>query len=277
MRNAATNRVQVGRFLVDLYTHEIRKDGTRIRLIGQPFDILSVLLSRPGELVTREELRMRLWPGDTFVDFDHGLNAAVNKLRETLSDSADNPRFVETLPRRGYRFIANVERLDARNQSAGMLSIAEHAANVPANCDAAQPRVSSKPELAANSQRETSGASGRLKLWLSPILVAAVLLLVFFATNTRNKGPREALANAPASPMRMLAFTGPDEDAWQPAFSPDGKRIAFARWGTHEDSGIFVKQVGSDSQTQLTRDGHDRSPAWSSEGNTIAFSRWNDP
>src|SRR5499427_10459874 len=110
MRNAATKLVQFGPFLVDLYTHEIRKDGARIRLIGQPFDILSVLLSKPGELVTREELHERLWPGDTFVDFDHGLNAAVNKLREALSDSVDTPRYVETLPRRGYRFIATVEK-----------------------------------------------------------------------------------------------------------------------------------------------------------------------
>src|SRR5439155_7578458 len=93
----------------DLHTHEVRKDGIRIRLIGQPFDILAVLLNKPGELVTREELRMRIWTADTFVDFDHGLNAAVNKLRETLCDSADSPRFVETLPRRGYRLIVPVE------------------------------------------------------------------------------------------------------------------------------------------------------------------------
>src|SRR5215813_1706973 len=120
MRNPEANRVQFGPFVVDLHTHEVRKDGTRIRLIGQPFDILSVLLSKPGELVTREELRMRLWPGDTYVDFDHGLNAAVNKLRESLCDSADNPRFIETLPRRGYRFIAAVEPLDPEVGKAGM-------------------------------------------------------------------------------------------------------------------------------------------------------------
>jgi Tol biopolymer transport system component/DNA-binding winged helix-turn-helix (wHTH) protein len=278
MRNPATNRVQFGPFVVDLHTHEVRKDGTRIRLIGQPFDILSVLLSRPGELVTREELRMRLWPGDTFVDFDHGLNAAVNKLRETLCDSADHPRFVETLPRRGYRFIANVERLDAPIASARTSSTLGHETNVPANFGAAPPRISSRTELPPDSLRtpETSWASQRLKLWLSPIAIVAVLLLIFLAVNTRNKGPREALANSPASPMRMLAFTGPDEDAWQPAFSPDGKRIAFARSGTHEDSGIFLKQIGSNSQTQLTTNGHDRSPAWSPEGNAIAFSRWND-
>src|SRR5215475_14457042 len=117
MRNPASSRVKFGLFTVDLHTHEVLKNGIRIRLVGQPFDILAVLLSRPGELVTREELRMRLWPGDTFVDFDHGLNAAVNKLREALGDSADSPRFVETLPRRGYRFIVAVEPLDVADVS----------------------------------------------------------------------------------------------------------------------------------------------------------------
>src|SRR5262249_31246423 len=77
--------------------------------------------------------------------------------------------------------------------------------------------------------------------------------------------------------MRMLAFTGSDEDAWEPAFSPDGKRIAFARWGTVEDSGIFSKQIGAEQQIQLTNNGHDRSPIWSPDGKIIAFSRWVDP
>src|SRR5438309_8734201 len=104
-----SNRARFGPFEVDLHTHELWKFGTRLKLVGQPFEILAVLLSKPGELVTREELRTRLWPADTFVDFNHGLNAAVNKLREALSDSADEPRYVETLPRRGYRFIAAVE------------------------------------------------------------------------------------------------------------------------------------------------------------------------
>jgi cholera toxin transcriptional activator len=83
--------------------------GLKVRLTGQPFQILVILLERPGELVTREEVQKRLWPGGTFVDFDRGLNAAVNRVREALGDSAENPRFVETLPRRGYRFIGHVE------------------------------------------------------------------------------------------------------------------------------------------------------------------------
>ena len=97
-----------GVFEVDLKACELRKHGLRIKLPEQPFQVLVVLLEKPGEIVTREELRNRLWPGDTFVDFDHGLNNAVMRLREVLGDASENPRFVETIPRRGYRFIAPV-------------------------------------------------------------------------------------------------------------------------------------------------------------------------
>jgi TolB-like protein/DNA-binding winged helix-turn-helix (wHTH) protein/Flp pilus assembly protein TadD len=95
-------------FEVDLRAGELRKQGKRVKLQGQPFQVLAILMQRPGDVVTREELRSQIWPQDTFVDFDNSLNTAINKLREGLGDSADNPRFVETLPRRGYRFIAPV-------------------------------------------------------------------------------------------------------------------------------------------------------------------------
>ena len=97
-----------GTFEVDLRAGELRKQGKRIRLQEQPFQVLTVLLQRPGDVVTREELRSQIWPEDTFVDFDNSLSTAISKLREALGDSADNPRFVETLPRRGYRFLALV-------------------------------------------------------------------------------------------------------------------------------------------------------------------------
>lgn len=106
---AAVARIlHFGVFEVDLKACELRKHGLRLKLPEQPFQILVVLLEKPGEIVTREELRNRLWPGDTFVDFDHGLNNAVMRLREVLGDASENPRFVETIPRRGYRFIAPV-------------------------------------------------------------------------------------------------------------------------------------------------------------------------
>ena len=101
--------MRFGTFEVDLRLGELRKNGIRVKLTGQPFQILVILLEHPGDLVTREQLQGRLWPSDTFVDFDRGLNAAINRVREALGDSADNPRFVETLPRRGYRFIAPVD------------------------------------------------------------------------------------------------------------------------------------------------------------------------
>ena len=94
-----------GRFEVDIRTHELRRDGVRRRLQEQPFALLAVMLDHPGELLTRDELREHLWPQGTFVDFEHGLNAAIRRLRAVLGDDAEHPRFVETLPRRGYRFI----------------------------------------------------------------------------------------------------------------------------------------------------------------------------
>jgi cholera toxin transcriptional activator len=104
--------VRFGTFEADLAPGELRKNGVRVRLQEQPFQVLVALLERAGEMVTREDLRQRLWPSDTFVDFDHSLNTAVNKLREALGDTAANPRFVQTVARRGYRFIAPVELVE---------------------------------------------------------------------------------------------------------------------------------------------------------------------
>src|SRR6266853_6380921 len=109
MDESPTNRViSFGTFEADLRAGELRRNGRKFRLQEQPFQVLAMLLEHPGEIVTREELHSRLWPADTFVDFDHGLNAAVKRLRDALGDSAEDPRFVETLARRGYRFIAPV-------------------------------------------------------------------------------------------------------------------------------------------------------------------------
>ena len=94
---------------LDLQARELRKNGLKLKLQGQPLEILAMLLERPGEVVSRDQLRERLWPTDTFVDFDHGVNTAINRLREALGDSSNNLRFIETLPRRDYRFLASVE------------------------------------------------------------------------------------------------------------------------------------------------------------------------
>jgi TolB-like protein/Tfp pilus assembly protein PilF len=108
---------QFGRFALDVRSRELYKDGSRIRLQDQPFDVLLMLLEQPGEVLTRDELRRRLWPDGTFVDFEHGLNAAVKRLRAAIGDRADKPRFIETLPRLGYRFIATVQRIEGHSEA----------------------------------------------------------------------------------------------------------------------------------------------------------------
>jgi DNA-binding winged helix-turn-helix (wHTH) protein/Flp pilus assembly protein TadD len=106
---AGTRKTHFGAYELDLSSGELYKHGIRVKLQDQPFKILALLVERPGDVVTREELRQKLWPADTFVDFDTGLNSAIKKLRDVLADSAEEPRYIETLPRRGYRFIAHVE------------------------------------------------------------------------------------------------------------------------------------------------------------------------
>src|SRR5262245_32474895 len=110
--------IRFATFEVDLQTQELRKAGLRLKLSGQPFQVLAILLEQPGPFVTRDELQKRLWL-DTFVDVDHNLNTAINKIREALGDSSENPRFVETLPRRGYRFIGPVEKKDPTEMQVG--------------------------------------------------------------------------------------------------------------------------------------------------------------
>jgi len=104
-------RYRFGVFELDAATGELRRKGIRVKLHSQPFQVLALLLERPGEMLTREEICRELWPDGIFVDYEHGLNSAINRLREALGDKASNPRFIETLARRGYRFLASVERI----------------------------------------------------------------------------------------------------------------------------------------------------------------------
>ncbi|MGC2001208.1 MAG: winged helix-turn-helix domain-containing protein [Candidatus Acidiferrales bacterium] len=127
-------------YQVDLRTGELRKHGRKIRLAGRPFQILALLLEQPGELLTRKELQERLWPADTFVDFEHGVNAAMQTLRRALCDSHKNPRFIETLPRRGYRFIATVEKVQAAAATATSAPMAP-AQSIPPDVEQNPPAV----------------------------------------------------------------------------------------------------------------------------------------
>src|SRR5438046_10577946 len=142
-----------GVFEINIYSGELRKNGIRLRLSGQPFQVLAVLVERPGEVVTREELHSKLWPSDTFVDFDHGLNNTIARIREVLDDSSDTPRYVETIPRRGYRFIAPVSDSRPVAQSSvlsklsGEYTVARSGSSAVAAPDD-QRRLASRPRLA---------------------------------------------------------------------------------------------------------------------------------
>jgi cholera toxin transcriptional activator len=136
-----------GVFELDITAGELRKNGRKLRLQEQPFQILALLLERAGEVVTREELQQKLWPADTFVDFDHGLNTAVNKLREVLGDSASSPRFIETLARRGYRFTAPVHSGAQSNPQAD------------AEQGLARPAAPPARQIKQESQREADAAA----------------------------------------------------------------------------------------------------------------------
>lgn len=139
-----------GLFELDLSAGELRKSGVKLRLQGQPFQVLALLLERAGEVVTREELQQKLWPSDTFVDFDHSLNTAINKVREALGDSASSPRYVETLARRGYRFIAPVQADAFREAPSGgdrAIAYGESSAPTLAASDPYAPPVAMHPEL----------------------------------------------------------------------------------------------------------------------------------
>src|SRR5712664_3576856 len=144
--------LRFGVFEVDLRAGEVHKQGARIRLQEQPFHVLTLLLQRPGEVVNREKLRAQNWPADTFVDFDNGLDTSINKLREALGDSADNPRFIETLPRRGYRFIAPVTGADGTTRGTAT------------GASAAAPKRSRKIVVTATVAVLAAGIAGGL-LW----------------------------------------------------------------------------------------------------------------
>jgi cholera toxin transcriptional activator len=149
-----------GVFELDLNAGELRKSGVKMRLQGQPFQVLALLLERAGEVVTREELQQKLWPADTFVDFDHSLNTAINKVREALGDSASSPRFIETLARRGYRFIAPVQnpvQIPVQNPAQNNAQIPVAAAPPPAPAAPSSEIVSQPlhPELEVPIPRRT--------------------------------------------------------------------------------------------------------------------------
>jgi TolB-like protein/DNA-binding winged helix-turn-helix (wHTH) protein len=194
-----------GLFEVDCRTGELRKQGRQLKLRGRPFDILVLLLARGGDVITREELRQQLWQADTFVDFDHGLNSAINRLREALGDSAENPRFIETLPKRGYRFIAPIEV-----PSLGVPSAAPAAPPLPS----AAPPSSALIELTPSAPRQLSAPSRAILLLASGALAIAVVVAALYLRVARSPA-----ASSSRMTLAVLPFQNLSNDAEQEFFS----------------------------------------------------------
>ncbi len=192
-----------GLFEVDLRAGELRRQGTKVKLQEQPFQILARLIETPGEVVSRDELRQRLWPSDTFVDFDHSLNAAVRRLRDALGDSAENPRFVETIARRGYRFLAPIS-LSANGN--GLHEVSAFSA--------------------------APGSKSR-RWWIALSLVALILIVGGLLVGL-------TLAPHEARPIRVAQITANpvDDPVRAAAISPDGRYLAFA-----DDNGFYIRQI----------------------------------
>jgi Tol biopolymer transport system component/DNA-binding winged helix-turn-helix (wHTH) protein len=226
-------------FELDLAAGELRRNGAKVRLQEQPLQILITLLERPGELVRREELRAKLWPADTFVDFDHGLNAAVRRLRDALGDSAETPRFVETVARRGYRFIGPVQ---------GLMS------------------PTGEPCPLGGSETQ----SARKPQWLRIALVAGILLL---AVGTiwwflRPAQPKPQLTE------RRLTANPDDAPVTSGVISPDGKYLAFT-----DKTGFYLRQVdsGETHAVPLPKGFDAQAESWFPDSTHLVVSSVDDP
>jgi DNA-binding winged helix-turn-helix (wHTH) protein/dipeptidyl aminopeptidase/acylaminoacyl peptidase len=237
--NSASRIIRFSTFEVNLHTGELHQRGQKVKLQEQPLQVLAALLERPGEMVTREELRSKLWPADTFVDFDHSLNAAIKRLRDALGESAETPIFVETVARRGYRFIAPVD-----------------------GCSAA----SGNGIVAAPEQRRGRWLSTTRIAVLSGLTVCALALsFLYYSHSPRSKA---------GQPVVTPAVTNVGEK-YTPSLSPDGQHLAFA-WngGAGPQFSLYVKLVGTEESLRLTKQASiDFNPVWSPDGRYIAFCR----
>ena len=291
--SSAPQRIRFDGFEADLHTGELLRAGRRLRLPNQAFQVLAMLLDKPGQLVTREELRAGLWPNGTCVEYDQSLNAAINRLREALHDSAEKPRFIETLPRRGYRFIGHVERDPARDPGGAATEglgpgVAPERSVVSGNPspdvrpgsgsgvtpshfgdsapDGADPMGSVAPsargKLEAKDDRAWPGATGlatRRPVSTARkglVLLAGLAALALVAGGIFALGRRSAGLSELPPHREVVPFTSLPGQELAPTFSPDGSHIAFAWNGETGDErlyDLYVKEIGSERLLRLTR------------------------
>ena len=225
-----------GAFQLDPRTHELRRSGVRVKIQEQSFIVLLKLLEHPGEVVTREEFRTALWRADTFVDFETGLNTVIKRLREALRDSAEGSRFIETLPKLGYRFIAPVD-----------VSTGQHPAGIQLG---KSPRISGRVKWAA----------------AAAVLLAAIAITVFYLPRWERRSP---------TTVEVVPLTGRSQMEDMPAFSPDGNQVVFKSSNAVPDGseGLYTTMIGGEKPLRLTSNPRDCCPAWSPDARSVAFAR----
>ncbi len=285
--------VRFAAFEVDPKNAELRKHGVRIKLQEQPFKILIALLESPGEIVTRDQLRERIWGNDTFVDFDHGLSAAVNRLRAALGDSAEHPRYIETVARRGYRFIASIENAPTPQPSAptppksywpavallSALALAGIAAWFSLNPKAPPPRLTQLTALTGSETMPSLSPDGKQ---------------IAYVWNGEKEDNPEIYVKMVDSEATLRLTNSPGADLL-PSWSPDGTHIAFAR--VHGQVGIYiVSPLGGPERKIHEFPGIDTRPpgpetaivgnllypivgrpSWSADGKFLAVTRRSEP
>ena len=250
-------------FEADLERHELRKHGVRIKLTEQPFQALVLLLNHTGQVVTRETFRNALWPQESWGDHDQRLNRIVNKIREALCDSADTPRFVETVPKVGHRFLVNVDKLG--DGAAPHLPHAEIRVTSNSISPVSSP-TAAEPQL--NTDRFDR------QFWL--VAASALLTCVLAAAVSNRVSPTAQQAIKVSQPVPLTTYVGSE---MYPSLSPDGKRVAFA-WDGESQTGfhIYTATASGGGAHQITDDpANDVAQAWSSDGRAIAFLRNSTP